>query len=136
MANIDHLKRTRRGKRSVVTELVNSIMAILADFQEKNRIKLMSFQASLSDKGHLLDTLNQQILNLIEDEGKIGTDIDRASEVYLTIKECLFEIEAVLLKMDNHSPSSNETLNSIASRNSNSNGKLPSMNIKQFSGNP
>ena len=94
----------------------------------------MSLQASLSDKGHLLDSLNQQILSLIENEDEIGTDIERASEVDLTI-ECLFEIQAVLLKKDNHTPSSNETPNNIASRNSNSNGKPPSLNIKQFYGN-
>ena len=95
----------------------------------------MSLQASLSDKGHLLDSLKQQILSLIENEDEIGTDIERASEVDLTIKECLFEIQAVLLKKGNHPPSSNETPNNIASRNSNSNGKLPSLNIKQFYGN-
>ena len=53
----------------------------------------------------------------------------------MTIKECLFEIEAVLLKKDNNSPSSNDTSNNIASRNYNSNGKLPSLNRKQFYGN-
>ena len=96
----------------------------------------MSLQASHSEKGHLLDNLNQQIESLIEDEGEIGADIDRASEVDLTIKKWLFEIQAVLLKKDNNPPSSNDTLNNIASRNSNSNGKLPSLNIKQFYGNP
>ena len=73
---------------------------------------------------------------MIEDKDEIGTDIDRASEVDLTIKECLFEIQAVLLKKDNNPPSSNDTPNNIMSRNSNSNGKLPSLNIKQFYGNP
>ena len=37
---------------------------------------------------------------------------------------------------DNNPPSSNDTLNKIASRNSNSNGKLSRLNIKQFYGNP
>ena len=36
----------------------------------------MSLQTSLSDKGYLLENLNQQILSLIEDEDEIGTDID------------------------------------------------------------
>ena len=36
----------------------------------------MSLQTSLSDKGYLLDNLNQQILSLIEDKDEIGTDID------------------------------------------------------------
>ena len=36
----------------------------------------MSLQTSLSDKGYLLDNLNQKILSLIEDEDEIGTDID------------------------------------------------------------
>ena len=58
----------------------------------------MSLQTSLSDKGYLLDNLNQQILSLTEDEDEIGTDIDSASEVDSTIKERLFEIQAVLLK--------------------------------------
>ena len=40
----------------------------------------MSLQTSLSDKGHLLNNLNQQ---LIGDEDEIGTDIDMASEVDL-----------------------------------------------------
>ena len=93
----------------------------------------MSLQASLSDKGHLFDNLKQQILSLIED--KIGTDIDRASEVDLTIKDQLFETRAVLFKKDNNPPSSNDTPTNIVSRSSNSNGKLPSLNIKQFYGN-
>ena len=104
----------------------------MTDFEEKYRIRLMSLQASLSDKGHLLDNLNQQILSLIENEDEIGTAIGRASKVDLTIRECLFEIQAVLFKKDNNPPSSNDTLNNIASRNSNSNGKLPSLNIKNF----
>ena len=58
----------------------------------------MSLQTSLSDKGYLLDNLNQQILSLIEDEDEIGTDIDSASEVDSTIEERLLEIQAVLLK--------------------------------------
>ena len=37
---------------------------------------------------------------------------------------------------DNNPPSSNDTLNKIASRNSNLNGKLSRLNIKQFYGNP
>ena len=123
MTNIDNLTRTRRGHTSAITKLINSIRAILTDFQEKYRIRLMSLQASLSDKGHVLDNLNQQILSLIENEDEIGTAIGRASQVDLTIKECLFEIQAVLFK---------NTLNNIASRNSNSNGKLPSLNIKNF----
>ena len=136
MANIDNWTRTRRGHRSTVTKLIYSVRTILTDFQEKDRIRLMSLQASLSDKGHLLDNLNQEILSLIEDENELGTDIDRASKVDLTIKECLFEIQAVLSKKDNNPPSSNDTLNKIASISSNSNGKLPSLNIKQFYGNP
>ena len=94
MANFDNLTKTRRGHGSAVTKLINSVRTILADFQEKDRIRLMSLQASLSDKGHLSDNLNQ-ILSLIE-EDEIETDIDRASEVDLTIKEYLFEIQAVL----------------------------------------
>ena len=94
MVKIDNLTRTRRGHRS--------------HFQEKDRIKLMSLQASLSDKGHLSDNCNQEILSLIEDEDETGTEIDRAGEVDLTIKECLFEIQAVLLKRGNNPPSSND----------------------------
>ena len=52
----------------------------MTDFQEKDRFKLMSLQASLSDKGHLSNNLNQQ---MIEDENELGTDIDMASEVDL-----------------------------------------------------
>ena len=79
MANIDNLTRTRRGHTSAVTKLINSIRTILADFQEKDRIRLMSLEGSLSDKGHWLDNLNQKILSLIEDEDEIGTGTDRAS---------------------------------------------------------
>ena len=88
MASIDNLKRTRRGHRCAVIKLINSVRTILADFQEKDSIRLISLQTSLSDKGHLLDNSNQQILSLIEDEDGIGTDTDRASEADLTIKEC------------------------------------------------
>ena len=96
----------------------------------------MSLQASLSDKRHLLDNLKQQILSLIEDEDGIRTDINGQSEVDLTIKEGLFEIQVVLLKKGNNPLLSNDTANNIAPRNFNSNGKLRSLNIKQFYGNP
>ena len=108
MANINNLTRTGQSYRSAVTKLINSVRAILADFQEKDRIKLISLQTSLSDKGHLSDNCNQEILSLIEDEDETGTEIDRAGEVDLTIKECLFEIQAVLLKRGNNPPSSND----------------------------
>ena len=135
MANTDNWTRTKGGHRSAVTKLINLVRSNLADFQEKDRIRLLSLQVSLSGKGHLLVNLNHQILSLIE-EDEIGTDIYRASEVDLTIKECLFEIQAVLSKKNNNPPSNNDTPNKIASRSSNSNGKLPSLNIKQFYGNP
>ena len=111
MANIDNLTRTRQGDRSAVSKLINSVKVILTDCREKDRIKPMSLQASLLNKRHLLDNLNQQTLSLIEDEDEIGTDHDRASEVDLTLKEYLFEIQAVLLKQDNNPPSSNGTPN-------------------------
>ena len=68
MVNIDNLTRTGQSYWSAVTKLINSVRAILADFLEMNRIKLMSLQASFSDKGHLSDNCNQEILSLIGDE--------------------------------------------------------------------
>ena len=108
MVNIDNLTRTGQSYWSAVTKLINSVRAILADFLEMNRIKLMSLQASLSDKGHLSDNCNQEILSLIGDEDETWTEIDKAGKVDLTIKECLFEIQAVLLKRGNNPPSSND----------------------------
>ena len=108
MVNIDNLTRTGQSYWSAVTKLINSVRAILADFQEMNRIKLMSLQASLSDKGHLSDNCNQEILSLIGDEDETWTEIDKAGKVDLTIKECLFEIQAVLLKRGNNPPLGND----------------------------
>ena len=52
----------------------------MADFKEEDRFRLMGLQATLSDKCGLLETLDNQVLTLTEDEIDIEKDIGRESE--------------------------------------------------------
>ena len=109
----------------------------MENFDEHNRFKLMSTKTSLSEKIQILETLDEQILSILKEEDKIAREIDKASGIKFSINDCIFAIDSVLNKKDTTEISTSPNLDpSTSNVNLSSIGKLPSLSIKTFYGNP
>ena len=109
----------------------------MENFDEHNRFKLMSTKTSLSEKIQILQTLDEQILSILKEEDKIAREIDKASGIKFSINDSIFAIDSVLNKKDTTEISTSPNLDpSTSNVNLSSIGKLPSLSIKTFYGNP
>ena len=131
------LLNNRRGHRRFVTKLIKKATSLTENFDKHNRFKLMSTKTSLSEKLQILESLDEQILSILKEEDKIAREIDKASDIKFSINDCIFAIDSVLNKKDTTEISTSPNLDpSTSNVNLSSNGKLPSLGIKTFYGNP
>ena len=97
----------------------------------------MSTKIFLSEKLQKLETIDEQIPNTLEKEDEITSEIDKASDIKFSINECIFAIDCVLNKKATNEISTSPNLDPLTSNiNLSLNGKLPSLSIKTFYGNP
>ena len=68
----------RRAHRAVATKLISEGHAATT---ESNGIRLRQLKRSLSDKLTLLEKLDEEVIDLIEDEEELLTEVERADEV-------------------------------------------------------
>ena len=109
----------------------------MENFDEQNRCKLMSTKTSLSKKPQKLETLDEPVLSTLEKEDETTSKIDKASDIKSSINECIFAIDSVLNKKDTSKISTSPNLDpSTSNVNLSSNGKLHTLSIKTFYGNP
>ena len=109
----------------------------MENFDEHNRFKLISTKTSLSEKLRKLETLDEQIPSTLEEEHEITRDIDKASDIKFSINKCIFAIDSVLNKKEITEISTSPNLDpSTTNVNLSSNGKLTSLSMKTFYGNP
>ena len=127
------LLNTRPGHRGFVTKLINRATSLMKNFDEHNRFKLMSTRTSLGEKLQILETLDEQILSPLKEEDEITRKIDKTSDIKFSINECIFAIDLVLNKKDTTEIYRSPNLDpSISNANLSSNGKLPSLIIKNI----
>ena len=67
-----------RAHRAVATKLISEVHAATT---ESNGIRLRQLKRSLSDKLTLLENLDEEVIDLIEDEEELLTEVERADEV-------------------------------------------------------
>ena len=131
------LLNTRQGHRDFVVKLINNATSLMENLNEHNRFKLMSTKAPLTEKLQILETLDEHILSTLKEEDEITRETDKASDIKLSINECIFAIDSILNKKDTTKISRSPNLDpSTSNVNLSSNRKLTRLSIKTFYGNP
>ncbi len=130
---VDHLTHT--------TKTIAKVKSIVESFNESQTNLLRSYQDTLQEKMALISTLDGEILEGTKDED-IEKEIDDSSEFKRGLKECLYEIEGVLIctqvSQDNQSSNGAATLNSSLTQSPHLQNqvKLPKLQLKKFDGDP
>ena len=125
----------RKGHRAFVTKTTNTIHDLLTA-GEVDYNKLNGLRQSLFDKLGILSGLDDEILESIEGENEIATEIDEASGIRAKMQEVIFKVEDKLQEMKDTGRREFMENRSFMNYSKVNNAKLPKLSIKPFTGNP
>ena len=131
MADLARKKRIRAGHKASVTKTMTKVDAALsAEPVAVSSLPLLKL--TLKEKLEVIRTLDSEVLELIEEEGALTTEIQQADEYRESIHSYLLRIEAALglatpptggaAAVDKTAPSTSTTV------------KLPRLKLKAFTG--
>ena len=124
--------KQRVGHRAYATKVINEARTLIGN-DEIDEGKLISIQQILREKMQTLSTLDEEILETIELEADIVTEIDKSSEVRTQIQQAIISIEQCVGKkgrgdLQSRGPSlTSGFMNPVSN-----NAKLPKLSIKPF----
>ena len=137
-------KAIRRGNQAFVTKVIQTAETAIAKFGGTQTEKdiLEGNKVTLMDKKESIKKLDEDMLNGIEDEGKITEDIFQAGEVGESINRVIVKIDNVLKAVRMRSVTSQEGLGASVSNETQhmyphpTLAKLPKLSLTKFTGNP
>ena len=98
--------------------------------------KLKSFKATLTDKKSVLQHQDDAIIEQLDKDEDIDTDILNSSEFGESISRALVKIDIVLSSTVNSSDESGNSSKTLPGSEETVKSKLPKLTLKQFSGDP
>ena len=137
MAEIKRKIKQRAGHRTHVTKVINSTKELLSSTELNGEIesKLKASRATLTIKRDVLETLNNQILELMDVEEDLEAEVVESSDFETSIDQCVEQIDGKIGKKE-EKQSTSESANLKASATpSQAKAKLPKLFLKEFSGN-
>ena len=134
MAELTNKKKQRGGHRSYVTKIINRINKTLENYDPSKEIKLKQHQIVSVERLTMLQTLDDQILELITQDAEIEKEVDEAGKVREDIHEVMIKIDNLLLSVTNSEASAVSTASSSVAAKKGSTAKLPKLEIQKFGG--
>ena len=140
MADAKKKVNIRRGHRSYVTKLLKTSDELIKGYQPGEELdqKLQQHTETNSTRTtrHTLKTLDEQILELVEDETKIATEIEEAADFNERIYEYMVKIDSILcLKQEKPDPvNQHPVLAATAVQSATKSTRLPKLILKKFNG--
>ena len=95
-ANLTTKRKIRAGHRTHTTKTIAKARQVIESFDENQISVLRSYQDVLHEKLELLQKLDEDILQGTKDDD-LEKEIEDSGEFKRNIKECIFQIESVLL---------------------------------------
>ena len=132
-------KRVRAGHRASATKILHHVDATLtADTPDASRLAL--HKMSLGEKLETLKTLDNEIIDLIEDETALGEEIEQADAFKETIYAAMIRIEkfpiasAPPAERRSHAPGETDPRERPEIAISRSRARLPKLTLRSFNG--
>ena len=136
--SLDKLKRVRRGHRAFVTKTIQSVNEVCLSYSgsslEKERLK--SFKATLTDKKSILQHQYDAIIEQLDKDEDIDSDILDSSEFGESISRALVKIDIVLSGAVNSSEENGNSSKTLPGSEATVKSKLPKLTLKRYSGDP
>ena len=120
---MDKTKRVRSGNRSFVTKIIKNAHDTINKFggTQPERNQLEGYNITLEDKKRILETLDQTILESVDDEGKIDKEVLNTSKFGQTVNRVQEIGKLAAQEYWNHSRHSRMRGHSIARNNGHTN---------------
>ena len=134
MAELRNKKKQRGGHRSYVTKIINRVNETLENYDPSKEIKFKQHKIVLVERLTTLQTLDDQILELITQDADIEKEIDEAGKFREDIHEVMIKIENLLLSATKSEASAVSTASSSVAAKKGSTAKLPKLEIQKFGG--
>ena len=110
MAKLTNKKKGRDGHRSYVTRTITAVKGILENYEPSNEIKLRLQKIILEEQLSALQSLDDQILELLTDDTQIGMVIDESGEFRAGIHESMIRIDKLLISKEDKTQKSEQVL--------------------------
>ena len=143
MADAKKMVNIRRGHRSYITKLIKTSNEIIKGYQPGQELdqKLQQQKRILQERLDTFQTLDEQILELVENEtkiatAKIATEIEEAADFNERIYECMVKIASILcLRQEKPDPvNQHSVLAATAGQSAAKFTRLPKLVLKKFYG--
>ena len=122
----EKLSSIRLGRRRYLDEIVDNARAVLSDTSVHSEQKFKQFRLRIKEELESIRRLDEEIINLLEDDLEILTDLKHAGEFRDKVTEVLLQIEEYLSKPVD--------LQKITPRETAAASKLPKLKLKRFNG--
>ena len=122
----DKLVSVRAGRRSYLNKIADNANAVLENISVQPAQKLKQFKVRIKEELESIKALDDEIINLLDDDLELLTDIKHAGEFREKITEMLLQIEESLSKSVH--------LERNTLRESTAASKLPKRKLKRFNG--
>ena len=142
MSNIKKKIKIRQGHRAYLTKILGNADDNVQNYDGNQEKKLKQIRITLKERLDTLKTLDEEILELIEADEEISTEIEEAGKYRESVHEMIVNIDSLL-----EAKPMNETMSMSMSESQQlstpghcqptiKHGKLPKLTLKQFDGQP
>ncbi|CAB4021799.1 Hypothetical predicted protein [Paramuricea clavata] len=96
MSNIKKKIKIRQGYRAYLTKILSNADDIVQNYDGNQEKKLKQIRITLKERLDTLNTLDEEILELIEADEEISTEIEEAGKYRESAHEMIVNIDSVL----------------------------------------
>ena len=131
-------KRVRGGHKGSATKLVNEVDNLLSTLDGRDlgevSVKLAQLKRSLTEKKDAIETLDEEVVGLLEDEADLAQEIEEADAFKATVYRALTKIDRHENRGRPDSPSSDVGSHTSVVESVGSRAKLPKLTLRHFNG--
>ena len=140
-----NLRKFRDGHRKFVQKTIDEAKGLIAEGNSIEVKRLKFLRTALETKCSELQSLDREIVDLVDDVKSIDTEVSESCETMSAIQECIIELESALADQEMQGktksqefPSSSESAGTAQGHVSKvlTHAKLPKLELKKFRGNP
>ena len=145
---LKNLRKFRDGHRKFVQKTIEDAKGLITEGNPIEVKRLKFLRTALETKCSELQSLDREIVDLVDDVKVIDTEVSESCELMSAIQECIVELESVLEAQESQrkskefpsvvqpvSPESAGTSQSHVAKVF-THAKLPKLELKKFHGNP
>lgn len=140
MSSTGKKKKIRQGHRAYVSKILGNVRDLTEEYDPSNENKLKQLKISLQERLVTLKSLDEEILDAVEDDDEITAEIEDSGKFSEHIHGAIVEIDSLLsiskTKVEDVPSGSSHTITTQKTGSKWKYAKLPKLVLETFSGEP